>query len=298
MGFQWFVRSLFRSMAEARVRQEVAKVAREQIAQAARTVADEAHSSPKPCHAAVIFALSSESGGLEDLMTDLVTVRAQGFTLRLGELHSRRLVVAISGTGRKAAAHATDAVLGGHRPPWVVSAGFCGGLDPRLRRYDLVLAEQVVDLDGRELNLPTSLDVAALRLPGRPLVGRIVSVEELVRRSADKRALGQRCGALAVDLESHGVVEVCRRAGVPCLVLRVVSDTVDDELPVEVAGLARQKTAAARFGAAFASVWNRPGSLKDMVRLKENALVASDRLARFVAEAVGQLCPLPPACAP
>jgi adenosylhomocysteine nucleosidase len=179
----------------------------------------------------------------------------------------------------------------------VVSAGFCGGLDPRLRRHDLVMAERIVDLEGRELDVPKSLDLSALRLPGRPHVGRIVSADALVRRPADKRALGQRCGALAVDLESHAVAEVCRQAGIPCLVLRVVSDAVDDELPVEVAGLARQKTTAARFGAAFASVWNRPGSLKDMVRLKENALVASDRLAAFVAEAVTQLCPLPPACA-
>ncbi len=297
MGFQWFLRNLFRSMAEARVRQEVAKAAREKIAHAAQSAAEEAQSGPKPCHAAVIFALGSESGGLEDLMDDLVTVRAQGFTVRLGQLHSRRLAVAISGAGRKAAAHAAEAVLRGHRPPLVISAGFCGGLDPQLRRHDLFMAERIVDAEGRELDLPTKLELAALRLPARLHVGRLVTVDQVVRRPADKRALGQARQALAADMESLAVAEVCRREGAACLVLRVVSDAVDDELPAEVAGLARQKTTAARFGAALASVWSRPGSLKDMVRLKENALVASDRLAKLVAEAVGQLCPLPPACA-
>ena len=54
-------------------------------------------------------------------------------------------------------------------------------------------------------------------------------------------------------------------------------------LPPEVAGMARQKSAAGQWGAALASVLNRPGSLKDMYRLKENALISSDRLARFSA---------------
>ena len=58
-------------------------------------------------------------------------------------------------------------------------------------------------------------------------------------------------------------------------------------------GMARQKSAAGQWGAALASVLNRPGSLKDMYRLKENALISSDRLARFLAWLIPRLTTVP-----
>ncbi|NQT40578.1 MAG: hypothetical protein HQ581_24005, partial [Planctomycetes bacterium] len=42
---------------------------------------------------------------------------------------------------------------------------------------------------------------------------------------------------------------------------------------------------------AAAAIWRRPGSVKDMWRLRENAMVASDRLAEFLAGMIGQLVP-------
>jgi hypothetical protein len=73
----------------------------------------------------------------------------------------------------------------------------------------------------------------------------------------------------------------------------VVSDAVDDQLPREVERLSRQKTRAAQLGAALGAFLDRPGALKDMYRLKENALAASDRLAKFLAALIAHLVPAP-----
>ena len=46
---------------------------------------------------------------------------------------------------------------------------------------------------------------------------------------------------------------------------------------------------AAQFGAAAGTIVNRPSSIKDLWQLKEDALVASGRLALFLAGIVPQL---------
>ncbi len=288
---------MIQNLAAARIRQAVMTAAETQIAQAAKSAAEDTATGAQPCHAAILFALGEEAGGLDDRLEDFRVLRGAGFQVHLGRLKGRRLVVGISGAGQQPAARAAAAILQAYRPPLVVSAGFCGGLDPQLRRHDLLVAQEVQNAQGQTVQVGCELDLSAMRLRGKVHMGRLITVDQPVRTPAAKRALGQQSGALAVDMESFAVAQLCQSEGVACRVFRVVSDAVDDPLPREVAGLVRQKTTAARLGAALASVWNRPGSLKDLYRLKENALIASDRLADLLTEAIGQLCPLPPASA-
>lgn len=295
MSLPGLLRSMIQNIAAARIRHAVVAAAESQIARATKPIAEGTETAARPCHAAIVFALGQEAGGLDDRMEDFAVLRGTGFDVHLGRVKGRRLVVGISGAGQQPATRAAAAILQAYRPPLVLCAGFCGGLDPRLRRHDLLVAVEVQNTRGQTIELGCKLDIAAMRVRGKVHAGRLITVDQPVRTPAAKQALGQPSGALAVDMESFAVAQLCRGEGIPCFVLRVVSDAVDDQLPPEVAGLVRQKTTAARLGAALASVWNRPGSLKDLYRLKENALIASDRLADVLIEAICQLCPLPPA---
>src|SRR6185295_15522441 len=91
------------------------------------------------------------------------------------------------------------------------------------------------------------------------------------------------------DMETFGVAEVCQERGVPLLAIRIISDGVDDELPSEIENLLAQKTLAGKLGAAAGAVFRRPSAAKDLWRLREDALKASDRLAKFLVGVVGQL---------
>ncbi|HEY4761204.1 MAG TPA: hypothetical protein VIH42_11545, partial [Thermoguttaceae bacterium] len=119
----------------------------------------------KSCHCGVIFALGIESGGFEDLLSGLVRIRGHGFVAKEGGLKGRRIVVIRSGPGQKNAARAAELLIDGHRPQMVISAGFAGGLNPLLKRHDILLADQVIDQEGRSLQWP--LDWPGLE--GRPL---------------------------------------------------------------------------------------------------------------------------------
>ena len=61
-----------------------------------------------------------------------------------------------------------------------------------------------------------------------------------------------------------------------------INDTADEELPLDVEHLLVQKSGAAQWGAAVGAIWRRPGSVKDVYQLRENALVAAERLAKFL----------------
>lgn len=243
----------------------------------------------RPCNVGLVFALGIESGGLVDLLANCVVTQAAEAVVRQGELDSRTLVIVESGVGSLAAARGTQSLLAGHRPAWVISAGFAGGLDPRLKRGDIVMADSIESPDGRrlaiDLKMPASSEAKGLH------VGRIVTSDTVLHRPADKRTLGERRQALAVDMESWTVGEVCRQAKTRFLAIRIISDAVDDELPADIERLARQRSRASRAGAVAGALFRRPSSIKDMLKLKEEALIASDRLARFLAGIVPQLAP-------
>ncbi len=236
-----------------------------------------------PCPFGVVFALGIEAGGFTSLLAN-PTPRTQcgGFFVSEGRLDDRRVVIVRSGPGRRRAAAATEALLDEHRPAVVVSAGFAGGLDPRLRRGDIVLAERILDETGRQC----PIDLAALPLVAASgaHVGCLLTVDRIICSAEEKRALGERHTALAADMETMAVAEVCRRRQTPFLAVRVISDAADDDLRADVEKLLAQPTGPARLAAAAGSILRRPSSLWDLLRLRREALEASHRLAKFLAD--------------
>jgi len=291
MAWQWLVQNWLRGLAEAKIRETVVQAAREQMSSPAAPTVD---AESRACDVGAVFALREESGGLEDLLEGLTTTKGDGFLVRQGDWSGRRIAIAISGAGRKAAARAAESLILGHRPTWVLSAGFCGGLSPKVRRHDLVVADRIALCDGSELSVDLEAVRSASCLSRQGVhVGRLLTVDEIVRRPHEKRALGKTHDALGVDLETFAVAEVCSRRQRRFLAVRVVSDAVDDQLPREVERLSRHKTRAAQIGAALGAFLDRPGAIKEMYQLKENALAASDRLAKFLAALIAHLVPAP-----
>lgn len=249
-----------------------------------------AGSPPKepPCHVGVVFALAMESGGLEDRLSGVVSLESPGLIGHQGGLRGRGVVLVRSGAGQRAAAKATENLIAGHHPAWIISAGYAGGLDPRVKRFDVVVADRVLTTDPDRAAIP-------IELPAKPEgekgihVGPILTMDRVIARPSEKRSLGEKYGALAVEMETAAVAEVCRRESVPFLAVRVITDAMQDELPPDVDRLLKQKSTAGRLGAALGAILSRPSSALDMYQLKENALVASDRLAKFLEPLIAAL---------
>jgi adenosylhomocysteine nucleosidase len=194
-----------------------------------------------------------------------------------------------TGVGRKAAAAATNDAIALHRPDWIISTGFAGSLNPTLRRGHILMADEVVDTEGRGLALGLQVDRAAVEASPSLHTGRLLTVDRLIHSAEEKQSLGSKHRALACDMETLAVAEVCQQQRVRFMSVRIISDAVDEELPKEIGRLLDQKSMAAKLGAATGAIFSRPSSVKDMWKLKEDAIKTADRLAKFLVGVVVQL---------
>ena len=282
--WQSLLRNYLMGHAQQRIRQAAMQAAGDAMGQA-RTAEEQGPPKREPeiCHVGLVFALPIEAGGFVDKLSGAITTAGAGFIAREGGLAGRRMVVVESGAGCEQAAQATEALIHGHRPQWIISAGFAGGLDERLKQGDILVADSIAAPDGRNLAID-------FKMP--PLshlhVGRLLTVDRVIVDPAEKRP-GRTAQALAVDMETLGVAEVCSREKVRFLSVRVIIDEVGRTLPRDIDLLVKKKSMAGRFGAAAGAIVRRPSSVKDMWQLKEDALVASERLAKFLVGIVEQL---------
>jgi adenosylhomocysteine nucleosidase len=207
------------------------------------------------------------------------------FSFRGGLFGKIRIALAESGMGPKPARRATQALIDGHSPRWIISAGFSGALEPHMKVGDIVVGNSIVDADGTELAID-------MKMPANPAaglyLGRLLMVDRIVRSVAEKKALAERLGAIAVDMESLAVAQVCHDSKTRFLAVRVISDDMSADLPPELASVVGS-SGTVRLGAVAGAIFKRFGSVKDLWRLREQGIGAADRLATFLEGVVSQL---------
>jgi nucleoside phosphorylase len=127
----------------------------------------------------------------------------------------------ITGIGRRKALVSLRVALARVRPAILLSCGFAGGLKPHLRRGTIVFDED------SEVRLGDMLEAAgAVR-------GKLHCSEKLIPTAREKLALGQSTGADAVEMESAMIRTFCRQYHIPSATIRVILDTVDEDLPLD-----------------------------------------------------------------
>lgn len=126
------------------------------------------------------------------------------------------------------------------RPKLVLSAGFSGSLRAGQRVGDLVLATEVIDENGQSwpTTWPGNLPPGDWRPPLER--GRILTMPALIADPAEKKALGERFNAVAVDMESATLARLCHKHNMPFGCLRAISDDLDTPLSPQLGALLRR----------------------------------------------------------
>jgi len=292
MWLRWVVTNLLSEMAEEKMQHAVERAKHMvQSARGTQSNADPSAAPPAPLtpDIALLYALNLESGGLVDRMTDAVTTECPAFVERIGRLDGHPVLVAESGVGQERARQAAEDLIRIHHPRWIIATGFAGALVEELQRGHILMADTLVDVQHQSLDVGFRVAPETVQATPGLHVGRLVTVDQLVRKREDKQQLAAQYGAVACDMETMAVAQVCREQQVRFLAVRVISDGLDDRLPAEVERMIDQRSVAGKLGAATRALFQRPGSIKDMWRLQEIARRASDRLASFLAGVVPQL---------
>ncbi len=219
---------------------------------------------------ALLGAFGPEVALLEQRLANPVVVEKNGIRFVTGQLGTQRVVVALTGIGKTNAAMTTAFVLAHFRPQRVIFTGIAGGLNPGLQPGDLVVGTETGYHDVRSVTLamqPTrqtmnrqntlnpayfpadsALLALALRvaktsafeaIPGlarapKAVAGRIVTGDEFVNADARARQLRTDHQAEATEMEGAAVAQVCHQQGIPCLVIRSLSDRADGSAKTDI----------------------------------------------------------------
>ena len=212
----------------------------------------------------LMAAMPQELQALIDLMPDEDAVQRGGRVFWRGHLHGQEVVAVLSGIGKVAAAVTATLLADAFGVSEIWFTGVAGGLGAEVSVGDVVVAEALVqhDMDasplfprhelpglGRSrLHPPAELTSEVVRGVSQALLGvhqhvplhalglpqprvhrgLIASGDQFVASAEDAETLRHHLpDVLAVEMEGAAVAQVCDAFGLPCAVVRTISDRAD-----------------------------------------------------------------------
>ena len=188
----------------------------------------------------IIVAMRKELDLLLPLLNDSEDSRMGGFEFHRGKMGRHDVMAMQCGIGKVNAAMGTLMLVNHFAPNYVINSGVAGGADLSVNVMDVVAGARVAYHDvwcgpeselGQVQGLPLYFEGAKRLLdlvPDRDDIhkGLICSGDQFIDKKEDvNRIKGNFPEALAVDMESGAIAQVCFLSKVPFLALRVISDS-------------------------------------------------------------------------
>jgi hypothetical protein len=164
-------------------------------------------------------------------------------------------------------------------PTLVLTCGFAGGLNPELK-----LGDAVFELPDSELRTPNSeLHQKFLAAGAKP--AKFSCADRIAATTAEKKKLRDATGADAVEMESATIHAVCRERNIPCATIRVISDTANEDLPLDFNALAKLDLSL-DYGKLALAIAKSPVKVGALLKLRKNARFAAERLAAVLGKII------------
>jgi adenosylhomocysteine nucleosidase len=193
------------------------------------------------------------------------------------------LIMAATGDGTPRAESRARQLADHFRPTGLLGIGMAGALSPSLSPLDLVASARV--RNGSDALPPPDSLLLTIACSAGALPGTLLTVSAPLASASQKRALAESAMApgeiAAVDMDSAGWARGAASAGVPFVVVRAISDAIDDELP-EYLPRCVGPEGGIRRTAVLARAVARPATIPNLVRLRRRAAACGEKLADFV----------------
>jgi adenosylhomocysteine nucleosidase len=206
-------------------------------------------------------------------------------TAYVAEIGGADVGVVLTGIGPKQARTLAARAMG-HQDEinFCISAGLAGALRPELHVAQVVAArgvfaepvnvEQITNLIEGSAPL-----VAFAQESGATVVDRFYSAQRVVARSEEKQLWGK--AAEAVEMESYEILSVAADSGIPAVAVRSISDTVDEDLPLDMNRIFSDKGQVS-IPRVLGQVALHPEAVPSLMRLGQNSKAAAESLAKFL----------------
>ena len=232
---------------------------------------------------AIVAAMRRELSEIEKSLARKSHIKIEGLDLIEGIYKDKELALATVGIGGKRSRKMMTLLREKCQPEALVCVGYAGGASSGPRVGDLVLYTEIRRQDSSLTCDGRLLEKARRTLSDAKLSyheGSGVTVSKLISNPNGKKRIGEQLGVEAIDMESYPVVEAANMFDLPVLVVRAITDTVDERLPdlTSILNSAGQVSTARALSYAI----THPTSIYPMIRLSRSSGIASCNLAKFV----------------
>jgi nucleoside phosphorylase len=197
-------------------------------------------------HMSLIYAFAASKSEGEPLARLLSPSETIPSAWRSGRVGVNEVAMFVTGIGPRAASSKASSILqpfgstptqnsSARRPDAVVVAGTCGSLSRTVNEGDVILYSGCLSTsktDRLNCTVPFAKQLKS-RLNARGFLCRSalgISSARVATSKAEKLELA-KSGAEVVDMESYEIVAAANQAGLPILVIRVVSDSLNRQIP-------------------------------------------------------------------
>jgi nucleoside phosphorylase len=172
---------------------------------------------------AVTFALPAESSEFLRRLGNKSRKDREGIRTIRGKIEDRTIEVLHTGVGEKTCRQRMASFLQDRQFDCLISAGFAGALNDKLRAGDLLFAENFSTVQLNEMR--SGLGSSPIHR------ANLLTVPSIIDSIEERQKIAQTTGAAAVDMETEFIARACAEHGVSLLSLRVISDTPSEPFP-------------------------------------------------------------------
>lgn len=199
----------------------------------------------------IIGAMQVETKHLLSIMQNVKETKQANLVFNEGEINGVNVVLVQSGVGKVNAAICATILINDFKITHLINSGVAGGLDEKLRLFDIVVSSDVVhhDVDavafGYEICRVPGLDttyfpadknlVAAAKkafeqgnFKQKIYEGRVATGDVFVNSEERKKHIKAICNPYCVEMEGAAIAQTCYLCSVPFVIIRCISDMAEN----------------------------------------------------------------------
>ena len=237
----------------------------------------------------ILGALREEINLIRKLMIVKEQLKAGHADVWVGSWEGVSIVLVRTGMGKDCALSALKEVLSRTVPALVLSIGYAGGLDLRLKVGDLVVADKVLEIDQAAtfsksyLVNPQQSELFESLTSQKKIMtykGTLLTVNQVISDSSAKQELGFSHNALAVDMETSSLIAHAIGKNIPFASVRAISDTMEQSL-INTSSFVDNEGKVSKSKAGW-YVATHPHVIKNLISLRSQSQKATSNLTEVL----------------
>jgi adenosylhomocysteine nucleosidase len=196
----------------------------------------------------------------------------------------------ITGVGRQNAEKSLREFLAANSPKLVLTCGFAGGLNSDLKLGEVVFEipsssnrRESAQIESGEKSEPIYIGCYDKLIGAGTKPAKFFCADRVAITAAEKKKLRDGTGADAVDMESAAIHAVCAEKHISCATVRVISDTANEDLPLDFNALTKSDKSL-DFGKLAWAIAKSPGKIGALMELQKKTKFAAWQLAGVLAK--------------